>query len=353
MTEPDASTEKRREGKDNGLPEPQPYEPTQRSIWPAIYPRLLELVQEHTSTIVFVNNRRAAERIAKRLNEMANDEPEQELPATEIGRQPTKAVGNRSPDDEGYVEIARAHHGSLSHEERLVVEEMLKSGDLPCLIATSSLELGIDMGAIDLVVQIESPKSVTRGLQRVGRAGHSLGEVSKGRIFPKFRSDLLECAVVARLMRQRRDRGDGDPAEPARRARPAHGLDGRARRVGGRRRLLGRDRVRSPSATSRASSSRTSSTCSTGATPPSGSPSCARGSSGTGPRGRCAAARARASSRSPTRGRSPTAASTASIFPTARRVGELDEEMVYEARVGQTFLLGATTGASRRSPETA
>ena len=199
MTEPDASVEKRRDGGDSGLPEPQPYDATQRSIWPAIYPRLLELVQEHTSTIVFVNNRRGAERIAKRLNEMANADDEQELPATEV-------AGNDEPisktrDDEGYVEIARAHHGSLSHEERALVEELLKSGELPCLVATSSLELGIDMGAIDLVVQIESPKSVTRGLQRVGRAGHSLGEVSKGRIFPKFRSDLLECAVVARLMR--------------------------------------------------------------------------------------------------------------------------------------------------------
>jgi ATP-dependent Lhr-like helicase len=101
-----------------------------------------------------------------------------------------------------YVEIARAHHGSLSHEERANVEEMLKSGQLPCLVATSSLELGIDMGAVDLVIQVESPKSVTRGLQRIGRAGHRMGEVSKGRIFPKYRGDLLECAVVARRMRE-------------------------------------------------------------------------------------------------------------------------------------------------------
>jgi ATP-dependent Lhr-like helicase len=89
-------------------------------------------------------------------------------------------------------EIARAHHGSLAHEERTKVEELLKSGQLPCLVATSSLELGIDMGAVDLVIQVESPKSVARGIQRVGRAGHELGAVSKGRIFPKFRSDLLE-----------------------------------------------------------------------------------------------------------------------------------------------------------------
>ncbi|MDQ2630296.1 MAG: DEAD/DEAH box helicase, partial [Actinomycetota bacterium] len=188
-----------------------------RSIWPAIYPRLLELVQEHTSTMIFVNNRRAAERLAKRLNELANGEGESELPATEqLGNDPPAGgddredyPGRESPrsetgpaGQEPYVEIARAHHGSLSHEERAVVEEMLKSGELPCLVATSSLELGIDMGAVDLVIQVESPKSVTRGLQRIGRAGHRMGEVSKGRIFPKYRGDLLECAVVARRMRE-------------------------------------------------------------------------------------------------------------------------------------------------------
>ncbi len=99
------------------------------------------------------------------------------------------------------AEIARAHHGSLAREERLKVEELLKTGQIPCIVATSSLELGIDMGAVDLVIQVESPKSVARGIQRIGRAGHDLGSVSKGRIFPKFRSDLLECAVVAKRMR--------------------------------------------------------------------------------------------------------------------------------------------------------
>ncbi|HSC90826.1 MAG TPA: DEAD/DEAH box helicase [Gaiellaceae bacterium] len=143
-----------------------------RSIWPSIYPELLKLVEAHRSTIVFVNNRRLAERLALRLNELA-------------GR-----------------ELARAHHGSLAREQRVEVEELLKGGRIPCLVATSSLELGIDMGAVDLVVQVESPKSVARGLQRVGRAGHELGAVSKGRIFPKFRGDLLESAVVAKLMRE-------------------------------------------------------------------------------------------------------------------------------------------------------
>jgi len=141
------------------------------SIWPSMYPELLALVEAHRSTIVFVNNRRLAERLALRLNELA-------------GR-----------------ELARAHHGSLAREQRVLIEDDLKAGRIPCLVATSSLELGIDMGAVDLVIQVESPKSVARGLQRIGRAGHELNAVSKGRIFPKFRADLLESAVVARAMR--------------------------------------------------------------------------------------------------------------------------------------------------------
>jgi ATP-dependent Lhr-like helicase len=143
-----------------------------QSIWPSIYPEVLKLVEAHRSTIVFVNNRRLAERLALRLNELAERE------------------------------IARAHHGSLAREQRVIVEEDLKAGRIPCLVATSSLELGIDMGAVDLVIQVESPKSVARGLQRIGRAGHELGATSKGRIFPKFRADLLESAVVARAMRE-------------------------------------------------------------------------------------------------------------------------------------------------------
>jgi len=188
---------------ENGPP-PTEIEPSAhvRSIWPAIYPELLRLVQEHTSTIIFVNNRRAAERLAKRMNELANGEGEQELPATEHGGHDDPPRHEDTGEEMPYVEIARAHHGSLAHEERAQVEELLKSGDLPCLVATSSLELGIDMGAVDLVIQVESPKSVTRGLQRIGRAGHRMGEVSKGRIFPKYRGDLLECAVVAKRMRE-------------------------------------------------------------------------------------------------------------------------------------------------------
>ena len=140
------------------------------SIWPAIHPRILELIRAHRSTIVFTNSRRLAERLAQRLNELAGEE------------------------------LVRAHHGSIAREQRLEIEEELKAGRLPALVATSSLELGIDMGAVDLVIQVESPTSVARGLQRIGRAGHHVGEPSKGVIFPKYRGDLLETAVVVRGM---------------------------------------------------------------------------------------------------------------------------------------------------------
>ncbi|MGH2611082.1 MAG: helicase-related protein, partial [Tepidiformaceae bacterium] len=142
------------------------------SIWPAVYPELLALIKQHNSTILFVNNRRLAERIAARINELADEE------------------------------LVRAHHGSVSREQRQQIEEGLKAGTLPAIVATSSLELGIDMGAVDLVIQVESPKSVARGLQRVGRAGHSVDATSTGRIFPKFRGDLLECAVLTKRMRE-------------------------------------------------------------------------------------------------------------------------------------------------------
>jgi len=154
------------------LPQPR------RSIWPAVYPRLLELIQAHRSTIVFVNSRRLAERLAARLNELAQGESE--------------AAEGR--------EVVLAHHGSISREQRAVVEDRLKSGDLRGLVATSSMELGIDMGAVDLVVQVESPPSVATGIQRIGRAGHSVGEVSRGVILPKFRGDLLESAAVVERM---------------------------------------------------------------------------------------------------------------------------------------------------------
>jgi ATP-dependent Lhr-like helicase len=186
------------------LAEPQPA----HSIWPAIYPELLRLIRAHRSTIVFVNNRRSAERLALRLNELAAAEDEAgaeegaEKERDRAARGGPRGVAVERPGPMALREIARAHHGSLAREERGVVEELLKAGEIPCIVATSSLELGIDMGAVDLVVQVESPKSVAAGLQRVGRAGHGVGEVSRGRVFPKFRADLLECAVVVRRMRE-------------------------------------------------------------------------------------------------------------------------------------------------------
>ncbi|MDA1180203.1 MAG: DEAD/DEAH box helicase, partial [Planctomycetota bacterium] len=141
------------------------------SIWPAIYPRLVELIRSHRTTLVFVNSRRLAERVAQSINESAK------------------------------ADIARAHHGSLAKDVRLGIESSLKLGELPAIVATSSLELGIDMGSIDLVIQIESPPTVAAGIQRIGRSGHHVGGVSEGRIFPKFRADLLACsAAAARMM---------------------------------------------------------------------------------------------------------------------------------------------------------
>jgi ATP-dependent Lhr-like helicase len=322
-----------------------------RSIWPAIYPELLRLVREHTSTIIFVNNRRGAERLAKRLNELHNEgEVEVELPATEV-------AGNERPADHpdgsareaeqpsgggSFEEIARAHHGSLAHEERTIVEELLKSGELPCLVATSSLELGIDMGAVDLVIQVESPKSVSRGLQRVGRAGHQLGEVSKGRIFPKFRADLLECAVVASRMREGLIEETVIPRNPldvlaqhivSMVADAEWTVDDVHRLVTASEpfKELSREQLenvldmldgRYPSEKfaelrPRLVWDRTAGTL----------------------RGRKGARQLAVTNA----GTIPDRGLYGVHLPDGRRVGELDEEMVYEARPGQTFLLGATT----------
>ena len=160
------------------------------SIWPSIERRVLELVRGARSTIVFANSRRLAERLCSRLNELAEADFVANAEASET----------RSEDSPGFTEVARPHHGSMSKEQRSEVEEALKSGRLPCVVATSSLELGIDMGAVDLVVQVESPPSVASGLQRVGRAGHQVGAASLGVVLPKHRGDLLPCAVVAERM---------------------------------------------------------------------------------------------------------------------------------------------------------
>ncbi|MDT4891100.1 MAG: ATP-dependent helicase Lhr and Lhr-like helicase [Pseudonocardiales bacterium] len=170
------------------------------SIWPHVEERVLDLVEQHRSTIIFANSRRLAERLTARLNELATERAN--IPPLAADGAPAQLIGQSgSAAPAGDVVVARAHHGSVSREQRSLVEEDLKAGRIPAVVATSSLELGIDMGAVDLVVQVESPPSVASGLQRVGRAGHQVGAVSHGVIFPKFRGDLLECAVVAERMR--------------------------------------------------------------------------------------------------------------------------------------------------------
>ncbi|HEY7007601.1 MAG TPA: DEAD/DEAH box helicase, partial [Jatrophihabitantaceae bacterium] len=172
------------------------------SIWPHVEERVLDLVEQHRSTIVFANSRRLAERLTARLNELASERAGSSSRAPLDGPPPAELMAQSGAGaPAGEVVVARAHHGSVSREQRVLVEEALKAGRLPAVVATSSLELGIDMGAVDLVVQVESPPSVASGLQRVGRAGHQVGAVSRGVIFPKFRGDLLECAVVAERMR--------------------------------------------------------------------------------------------------------------------------------------------------------
>jgi ATP-dependent helicase Lhr and Lhr-like helicase len=290
--------------------------PQRYSIWTAIHPRLLELVQTHRSTLIFVNSRRIAERLASALNELAGET------------------------------LVRSHHGSLARPQRIEVEDRLKAGQLRGLVATSSLELGIDMGAIDLVVQIEAPPSVASGLQRIGRAGHTIDTASRGVIVPKFRGDLVACAAVTRAMREGRIESSRYPRNPldvlaqqvvamaamepwdvdalfdtVRRAAPFAELsrgvfDGMLDMLSGRypsddfadlRPRLTWDRVTS-TLTAREGAKRVA--VINGGTIPD------RGLYGVFLSGQ----------------RGPGA-----------RVGELDEEMVFETRVGDTFLLGAST----------
>ncbi len=293
-------------------------EPRQ-SIWPALYPRLLELVQAHRSTLVFVNSRRSAERVAHRLNELAE------------------------------ADIARAHHGSIAREQRLEIEDMLKSGRLPALVATSSLELGIDMGAIDLVVQVESPKSVAAGLQRVGRAGHQVDTPSRRPLHPQVpRRPARDARWSSTACAGARSSTPACPRQPLDVLAQQLVATTRARRLDGRRPVRARACAPTPTASSAAPSSRACSTCWPAATRPTTSPSCGRGSCGTARRASCA--------------RVPTAAALAvtnggtipdrglyGVFlaDSGARVGELDEEMVYEARPGRGVPAGGVVVADR------
>ncbi|MFJ1695892.1 DEAD/DEAH box helicase [Streptomyces sp. NPDC088252] len=170
------------------------------SIWPHVEERIVDLVQEHRSTIVFANSRRLAERLCNRLNEIAYERLTGETIAE--AHSPAEIMAESGAAKGAPALLARAHHGSVSKEQRAQVEEDLKAGRLPAVVATSSLELGIDMGAVDLVIQVESPPSVASGLQRVGRAGHQVGAVSTGVVFPKYRGDLVQAAVVTERMRE-------------------------------------------------------------------------------------------------------------------------------------------------------
>ena len=173
------------------------------TIWPDVEERIVDLIEAHRSSIVFANSRRLAERLTSRLNEIHAERAGIALPEA-----PNPQVGGGSPADlmaSGQAFgapplLARAHHGSVSKEQRAAVEDDLKSGRLRAVVATSSLELGIDMGAVDLVIQVEAPPSVASGLQRIGRAGHQVGEISQGVLFPKHRTDLIGCAVTVQRM---------------------------------------------------------------------------------------------------------------------------------------------------------
>ena len=291
-------------------------------LWPSVFPRILEAVRQHRSTIVFVNSRSLCERLAQRLNDLD-------------GR-------TRPGDDEEETPLARAHHGSISHEQRREIEGALKAGHLRCIVATSSLELGIDMGSVDLVLLVEAPGSTASGLQRVGRSGHAVGERSRGLIFPKFRGDLLECTVTAIQMQRGAIEKMRVPENPldvlaqqivamccdrewtvdrilalARRARPYRNLTrgvlasvldmlvGRfpSEEFADLRPRLSWDRGRGVLTARR------------------GADFLVRMNAGT----------------IPDRG-----LFTVHLGPDGPRVGELDEEMVYESRAGDTFLLGAS-----------
>jgi ATP-dependent Lhr-like helicase len=298
------------------IPEGPASDLPRRSIWPAIHPRLLELVRAHRSTILFVNSRRLAERLAAALNELAGEE------------------------------IARAHHGSIARDQRVVIEDALKAGRLPALVATSSLELGIDMGAVDLVVQIETPTSVASGMQRIGRASHQVEAVSRGIIFPKYRGDLLASAAITKAMKEGAVEETRVPKNPldvlaqqlaaavalgerkvddlyalTRRAAPFSGL-GRAQFEGVLDMLSGRypsdefaelrprlvwDRLRGV------------------VKPREGTQRLVVQNAGTIP------------------DRGLYGVFLADGEGGARRVGELDEEMVFESRAGEVFVLGATS----------
>ncbi len=342
--------------------------PVRKSIWPSMHPRLLELVQTHNSTLIFVNSRRLAERLATRLNELALDQEDlgdaqlgvgHVAPSAGDGTAGRRRERQRAGDSETTLEdpagdrggvsleLVKAHHGSISRERRLQIEDELKSGRLKGLVATSSLELGIDMGAVDLVVQVESPGSVSSGLQRIGRAGHQVGQPSRGKLFPKHRQDLVEAAVVVQRMHDGLIETTRYPRNPldvlcqqivASCALDEWKLDDLAAMIrrsanfatltddvltacldllGGRYPSEEFSELRPRIVWDRAA--------------PEGGGGSVRGRSGA----------QRLAVTNP--GTIPDRGLFGVFLPDGTRVGELDEEMVYESRAGETFLLGAST----------
>ncbi len=340
-------------------PGARPTDPaSQHSIWPHVEQRVLDLILQHNSTIVFANSRRLAERLCGRLNELAAERG----PAA---GSPAQLMGQAGAAAGAPAEVARAHHGSVSRQERNQIEDALKSGRLPAVVATSSLELGIDMGAVDLVIQVESPPSVASGLQRTGRAGHHVGDISRGIFFPKYQGDLLQSAVVTGRMRDglieelRMPRNPldvlaqqivamtamddwqvGELERTVRRAAPFAGLTrpvldavldmlaGRypSEDFGSLRARLVWDRV-TGTLSGRPGSQRLA--VSNGGTIPD--------------RGLFGVFLASGQPDSPAAGSGTVGAPAGGTGRHARRVGELDEEMVYESRVGDVFVLGATS----------
>jgi len=331
----------------------EPGQAPSTSIWPHVEERIADLIGQHRSTIVFANSRRLAERLTARLNEIAADRAddadahESQRPDEGQPARPPAEVMAQSGQSYGTGQLlARAHHGSVSKEQRALIEDDLKSGRLPCVVATSSLELGIDMGTVDLVVQVEAPPSVGSGLQRVGRAGHQVGEVSRGVVFPKHRQDLVQAAVTVERMRAGQIESLAVPQNP---------LDVLAQQVVA---MVSIDdlQVDDVFATVRR------------AAPFATLPRSAFEASldllaGRYPSEEFAELRPRivwdrvAGSLSGRPGAQRLAVTSGGTIPdrglygvflvgaegAARRVGELDEEMVYESRVGDVFALGATS----------
>lgn len=199
-----------------GVQDPDPTSesaaPQQGSIWPHVEEQIVDLVLDHSSSIVFANSRRLAERLTARLNEVYAGRLGD--PVTTVHAPPSQIGATTEVNHGADPLLARAHHGSVSKDQRALIEDDLKSGRLRCVVATSSLELGIDMGAVDLVIQVEAPPSVASGLQRVGRAGHQVGEISRGVLFPKHRTDLIHCAVTVERMTTGKIEALAVPANP-------------------------------------------------------------------------------------------------------------------------------------------